>query len=235
MTVLTDTSLSKILETEKTNWDRDTENRNNKILIYPFDEKKLTPVGYDLSIGKKYLKMRKTVHNPSELKDDGILIIKPDEIVVIETEEFIGMPRNYKYSGIIVSKVSIGEKGLSHISTSLDPDYLGPLAITVTNLSKRNIKLKRKQAFCTMIIMENVEPSSLSCNKSSDGHFLHVYEEWKKEENIWILYIKYLIPALPIFYLILKSVFFTVTEVEVAIGLAISSLIFAIIEKIFDN
>jgi len=109
--------------------------------------------------------------------------ILPHEMIAIKTEEEIGMPKNKMYSGIIVSKVSFVEKGLSHISTSLDPDWYGELVVTLFNHSFRTIKLKRGEPFCTMILLKNEEQSVRSSGKTPGGHIEKLYDEWNKAKK----------------------------------------------------
>ena len=233
MALLTDTSIRNLLVTTEEEW---IQNQNEKLLILGFDEECLTPVGYDLRVGKRYLKMRYKLKEFEELDEDEELVILPGEIVAIETEEEIKMPQNKGYSGILVSKVSIAEEGLSHISTSLDPDYKGKMLITVTNLSQRRIVLKRKQPFCTMILFKNETPATKECGKHPDRHITKLIKKWgiieKKRRRIltfWIL--KIFFPAIPLIWLFMNYLIKGVTGAEVALFVAISSFLFVILDK----
>jgi len=53
MTVLTDAVIDKILTTNKQEYEKNEE----KLLITHFDEKCLTPVGYDLRVGSEIVKV----------------------------------------------------------------------------------------------------------------------------------------------------------------------------------
>src|SRR5690349_14237203 len=99
------------------------EGSRTKILIHPWDDKKLTPIGYDLSVGSVYVsyKARQKIH----FSNGDKVLIHPGETVLIATEEYIGLPGNKTIGGLIESKVSQVSKGLSHVSTTLDTDWEG--------------------------------------------------------------------------------------------------------------
>ena len=240
MTVLTDTSIRKILEKNRDTWMKGAEVKQNKLLINPFDEQSLTPIGYDLRIGDRYLKMCTKLKEFRRLKGKSELSkisISHNEVVAIETEEYIGMPQNKKYSGILVSKVSIAEKGLSHVSTSLDPDYKGKLVVTLTNHSNRKVTLERNQPFCTVIFLKNEEPALKDCEKDPDKHITFLVEDWKlppkqirKKILVWVLRVA--LPLAPLIYLLYRYFFAGVTEAEVAIFVALSSFLYLILDTL---
>lgn len=62
------------------------------------------------------------------------IIIPPGETVSILTQEALGVSR--KISGTYHSRVSLSAKGLSSISTTLDPKWTGLSLISLTNSSK---------------------------------------------------------------------------------------------------
>jgi len=234
---LTDTDIETLLITREDEWIGDV--KTKKLLIKDFEKESLTPVGYDLRVGEQYLKMSRKVKDWNKLQDDSDLVILPDEMVAIETKEFIGMPQNKEYSGILVSRVTIAEKGLSHISTSLDPDYKGTFIITLSNESRRKVTLRKNQPFCTMILFRNKSPATRECGKSSHEHLLRLLADWKvvgkqlrkKTICFWILKISIptiiLVSALYVNYLIRP-----VSEAEAALVVALGSLVFIILDKI---
>lgn len=237
MSLLTDNSIEGLLITNKDTWTQREDIQREKLLIENYDEQSLTPVGYDLRVGERYLKMYSKLTDFASLQRDDDLLILPSEIVAIETEEFIGMPQNKEYSGIIVSKVSMGEKGFSHISTSLDPDWEGKLIITVTNNSKRKMILKREQPFCTMILFKNESAARRECGKHPDAHITSLIRDWKligktPRKVIYVWIIKILIPAIPLIWLLVNHLRIGVSSAEVALFVAVSSFLFIILDKI---
>lgn len=77
----------------------------NRLLIFPFRDELLTPIGYDLTVGDIYLSLSKKAK--FKLRSDGQLIIQPNETVLVITEEYLGLPKNKAIGGLIESKVSI--------------------------------------------------------------------------------------------------------------------------------
>ena len=75
------------------------------------------------------------------------------------------MPQDRSISGLIMSKVSKVSQGLSHISTTIDSDWAGPLLIAITNHSRNTIKLPVSEPFCTVVFLENKSPASKSSRK----------------------------------------------------------------------
>ena len=71
--------------------------------------------------------------------EDGIIKIPKGETVNILTEEAIWVSR--KISGTYHSRVSLSAKGLSNISTTLDPKWCGLSLISITNNSKYDQKI----------------------------------------------------------------------------------------------
>jgi len=93
-----------------------------------------------------------------------VLPIQSGETVLISTEEYIGLPKNKTVAGIIESKVSIVSKGLSHVSTTLDPDWEGHLLIAVTNHQPHAIELRRGDPFCTVMFLLCQSPATDACH-----------------------------------------------------------------------
>lgn len=152
MSFLTDTDLKKIVID-----DRNCED-SEKLIISPFSNTSLTPVGYDLRVGSPYVTTgEKIVKNISENEE---IILLPTSTSLITTLEYIKMPENRCYSGLIASKVSKVSKGLSHISTTVDADWKGKLLIAVHNHSAKKITLRYGETFCTMVLFINKSPTT---------------------------------------------------------------------------
>ncbi len=240
MSLLTDASIRNVLITDDNPWFQDDRVQKEKLLITEFNEDSLTPVGYDLGVGQRYLKMYSKIREFSNLEENDKLTILPNEIVAIETEEFIGMPQNRSYSGIIVSKVTLVERGLSNISTSVDADWKGKMIITIINHSKKKIIIERKQPFCTMILFSNERPAKKTCNKHPDAHIISLIKEWEliKRNPVKVIIfaiLKILIPAGFIIWLVIKYIKKEATAVDVALFVAISSFLIIALDKILKT
>ncbi len=109
----------------------------DKILISPFIPEGLEPASYDIHLGEKYLShMTGKIEN---LREGDKLIIKPGETVNIESLEYIGLPQDI--TALITSRTDLVMKGLSQMSTHIDPGFHGKLFQTLVNLSNRDIML----------------------------------------------------------------------------------------------
>jgi deoxycytidine triphosphate deaminase len=157
MSLLTDTNLRDMIALEQEWVDK------NKIYIYPFSESNLTPVGYDLSVGDSYA----SAYKPGrvDIRDGDRVIIKPGDTALITTLEKIGMPQNRTVSALVLSKVSKVSKGLSNISTTIDPDWKGELLVAIHNHSRSSVSIGYGETFCTVVFLENKSPATKDCEK----------------------------------------------------------------------
>lgn len=116
------------------------------ILIEPFEERSLTPIGYDLRVGTyvfSWQNMRETT-----IEEKKPFIIAPHDTVLVETYEYVRLSR--QFGGTIHSIVSFATAhGVAHISTTLDPGWEGRLLIQLHNYSDREFPLKFKEPLCT--------------------------------------------------------------------------------------
>ncbi|MDC0834757.1 hypothetical protein POG22_17355 [Geitlerinema sp. CS-897] len=178
MTVLTDTDIKEILVFSENRWNDD----DRKLLIKGGSEECITPMGYDLRVGEFGKKLIERKH----LVDIGqkqSVFIKPGDTALIATLESIKMPKDGSISALILSKVSQVSRGLSNVSTKIDPGWSeGELLVPVQNLSRETIKLKYKEKFCTVVFIKNVSPpSSPYQSGSSRKKFFKLLAQTKTE------------------------------------------------------
>lgn len=107
-------------------------------------------VTYDLRVGRLYRDHRDT--SPTELRDREAIDVAPGVAMIIETEEHITVPRSL--FGQIVPRVSLLQKGLSNTSSKVDPGYSGHLLVTVFNLGKQGVPLRRSEGFCSICFFQ---------------------------------------------------------------------------------
>ncbi len=125
------------------------------VLILNLDRQQLeeltnSNVTYDLRVGDLYRDHRDS--RATSLSDrDPSLDLPPGASVIIQTEESLHLPRSM--FGHIVPRVSLLQRGLSNTFSKVDPGYQGPLLITVFNLGKRTIVLRRGEPFCAICFM----------------------------------------------------------------------------------
>lgn len=139
--------------------DKDIENyiEHEKIVIWPYEkEENLTPLGYNLtptefifSINNRLLV---DIHNDNNEK---YCYINPQDTVLILTREAVYVSN--EIAGTFHSKVGIVSQGFGHISTTLDPNWQGPLLFSLNNPTNQRLKF---------VIARVSEPSS-KCDKLS--------------------------------------------------------------------
>ncbi|RAM53198.1 MAG: hypothetical protein C6Y22_01870 [Hapalosiphonaceae cyanobacterium JJU2] len=110
---------------------------------------KSSNASYDLRVGDEYRDHRDS--GKTDLLDNGKICLQPGSAIIIETAESVQFPKSR--FGHIVPKVSLLQDGLSNTSSKIDPGYEGKLLITVFNLGKRTICLKKGQTFCTLYVL----------------------------------------------------------------------------------
>ena len=113
------------------------------IKIYPFEQKNLTGIGYNLSTTNFAFSINRgvllTVY--SKTTSEGIkhyINIPPNDTVLFFSKEYISVSN--KIAGTFHSKVGCVCQGLGHISTTLDPTWHGQLIISVNNPTNTNIE-----------------------------------------------------------------------------------------------
>jgi len=115
------------------------------IVIEPFSKVSLTPIGYDFTVGEFAFSLESGLIRPI----DGYYRLPPKNTVQILTSESLWV--SSRIAGTFHSKVSLVSKGLSHISTTLDPGWYGPLLITLRNNMENYFSLKIGDPFVTLI------------------------------------------------------------------------------------
>jgi deoxycytidine triphosphate deaminase len=110
------------------------------IVISPMNNDNITPLGYNLSFTKFiYSINRKILTEIYEEKGELYCYIEPNDTVLIMSHEAVWISN--KLVGTFHSKVGIVSQGLGHISTTLDPEWEGPLLFSLNNPTNKKIKL----------------------------------------------------------------------------------------------
>ena len=114
--------------------------QENNISIFPFNNKQLTGCGYNLTATNFVLSTKKGIlEQIRENNDCKYVIIDPYDTALICTGEYVILGSNI--TGSIHSRVAIVSEGFGHISTTVDPFWMGPLLIAINNPSKRSKQL----------------------------------------------------------------------------------------------
>jgi len=127
----------------------------SNILISPFEARSLGPTSYDLHIGERYVSLTASLTAEPGLRDIGPgrkLVIEAGEAVTLVSKEYIGLPQNI--AGMVFSKVSWLEQGLSQISTYVHPGFYGPLRETLVNQSNMTVELDHGSGFCQIVFLD---------------------------------------------------------------------------------
>ena len=133
------------------------------LLITNLDETQLqqndreSHLSYDLRVGPEYKDHRDD--QKQALQEGEEIKFLPGVAVILQTEESVCLPRStFAY---IIPRVKILQKGLSNIVSKVDPGYNGPLIITVFNLGRRTVSLKRRDPFCCLVLHSVLGGASL--------------------------------------------------------------------------
>ena len=127
---------------------------DKEIVIYPFDEKDLTPVGYNLNPSDFVFSI-----NSKKIiaANNGYYDIAAHDTVLILTKEAIWVSK--KIAGTFHSKVGVVSQGFGHISTTLDPNWHGPLLISLNNPTDNMLKLPVNKSFVTLVLYRVTTPA----------------------------------------------------------------------------
>ena len=91
---------------------------------------------------------RKSVVSVSDNKKK--IVIKGNTTVAIFTQEAVWVSR--RIGGTYHPRVSLVAKGLSNISTTLDPQWYGLSLVTVSNLTTKDIEIRVGEAFVSVML-----------------------------------------------------------------------------------
>ncbi len=162
----------------------------NNLFIYPVHQESIKGNSIDFHASRFgwSLKTKRMIAD----KNKKYLIIPPNDTAMIYTEESIYVSQ--KIGGTYHSKVTLVCKGLGHIGTTLDPQYLGNSIIAIHNHSNEAFKLRVGAEFVTVIFHYLTSPDykDARTNDNDPGHprMLDGYEgkedyiEWR-DQNKW--------------------------------------------------
>jgi len=127
--------------------------------IEPFNEKNLTPNGYDLSISEVFIK------KTNEHIKDGFATIPPQTWFAISTKEFVKM--GPKITSQLWIRSSYARKGVMASFGKVDAGFHGTLTISCFNSNDEPLEIPIGDRFC-QIVFENMAsiPSELYDKKS---------------------------------------------------------------------
>lgn len=129
--------------------DRDINKKLGKeIFIYPFKEENLKGSTYNLTASSCAWIIKDKKKQIIIDRDNNIKIPK-GETALIQTEESLYISK--KLCGTYHSRVSLCNKGLSHIGTTLDPYYFGTSVIALHNNSNDEVNIKVGESIVSLM------------------------------------------------------------------------------------
>lgn len=133
----------------------------NDLSIEPFNEKNLTPNGYDLSIDEIYIKK-----SDQHIKE-GIATIPPLTWFAISTKEFVKM--GPEITSQLWIRSSYARKGVMASFGKVDAGFHGTLTISCFNSNDEPLEIPIGDRFC-QIVFENLssKPTELYDKKSGN-------------------------------------------------------------------
>lgn len=121
-------------------------------LLQPFEESRMGPCSYDLSVGNEYYCYRdidKDVFVPRQLPKQGQIQIPPNRCAFVITEEVIKMPLDVM--GLVALRFELTKLGIMlSPQAPIDPGYTGKIMMMLYNLSDQPRTLARGEAFVTI-------------------------------------------------------------------------------------
>jgi dCTP deaminase len=134
---------------------------SNNLGIEPFNQKNLTPNGYDLSIDEVFIK------KTDEHIKEGMAVIPPMTWFAISTKEFVKM--GPQITSQLWIRSSYARKGIMASFGKVDAGFHGTLTISCFNSSHEELELPIGDRFC-QIVFEHLysEPSELYEKKSGN-------------------------------------------------------------------
>lgn len=159
----------RTITTDKREYEQAGGLQGELIFIQNFDKSQVTDTdssnaSYDLRVGNEYQDHRDL--HAMKLSDNSSICLQPGSAIIIETLESVQFPASR--FGHIVPKVSLLQSGLSNTSSKIDPGYGGKLLITVFNLGKKPVSLKKGQKFCTLYVLDT-KPGVTAYQKEPKG------------------------------------------------------------------
>ena len=139
-----------------------------ELVICPYQDKNLTPVGYNLTFSRFIITLHKKefvrLHKEG---NEWCFYLKPKETVLVLTMESIWVSKYI--GGTFHSKVGLVTYGLGHISTTLDPGWQGQLLVPLNNPTGDKIRIvvaiqtldqkMEYQTFITMVLFRSETPA----------------------------------------------------------------------------
>lgn len=135
----------------------------NYRLIHPFRPDKLKPAAYELSVGDLY-SMAGETHQLLEEPGKNELVIRPFEVVIIQTLERLNLP-DYLIARWNV-RVTWAYEGLLWVGAAqVYPGFKGYLSCPLYNLSNKPVRLMRGEGIAVIDFVTTTDPKTQPLNQ----------------------------------------------------------------------
>ena len=115
--------------------------KDKTLIEKEFVEENINQCCYELRAGNIYYDLSKLgVHNRCEIENEGYILIKPKQNIVIITKEYLNIPHDML--GRILTKGKLFSVGLLPVNTYADPGFTGNIGIVLHNSSNNYLKIK---------------------------------------------------------------------------------------------
>jgi deoxycytidine triphosphate deaminase len=94
-------------------------------------------------------------------------VLPPRSTVIVATNESIWVSHNI--AGTYHSKVKLVSKGIGHIGTTLDPDFLGVALIALHNLSESEVSLEPGEDTFVSITFHYLKTRATAAHDNNPG------------------------------------------------------------------
>lgn len=158
-------------------------NLGKHIAIFPLKEENIKGASYNLSISKYAWSNGKQLVAVDASNSGGLVLKLPaSSTTLIMTEECVYVDNTL--CGTYHSKVTLVSKGLGHIGTTLDPQWVGPSLVAVHNHNSCEVELLIGSTFVSLIFYK-LRSKSVRKNQNSPGRIRFI-EETTFEFDQWI-------------------------------------------------
>jgi deoxycytidine triphosphate deaminase len=152
------------------NIDIEKELIQGNILVFPFNKNNIKGATYNFTVGQFAYQIPKEpngVYKSVYNSVSQMVVLPPRSTVLVATNESIWVSRNI--AGTYHSKVKLASKGIGHIGTTLDPDFLGVALVALHNLSENEISLEPAKDTFVSITFHYLKTRSTTDHDNNPG------------------------------------------------------------------
>lgn len=150
-----------------------------QLIVENYKEENVKQACYETRVGNEYFVINGTDSKKIELKEDGEIVFRPHQTIVVISKEKFVIPNNILAR--FLTKGSLFSLGFIPVNTYADPGFEGHMGIVMTNASNNYVKMRNGD------VIAKVEFSRLQNAVQHSYHGQHGYET-----GIWPLKTEYI-------------------------------------------